>query len=125
MASQQIIQNIVGGSRHSNMNVINVSHCQNMYFETQGEGASSTSILRSIQGMETILEIEGVPRGRFEASRGPDGNPRLFECFGTSVYVIDKDPVPLPIRQKVFWIVQMFGADTSFTIDLVTFTSLV
>jgi len=92
MASQQIIQNIVGGSRHSNMNVINVSHCQNMYFETQGEGASSTSILRSIQGMETILEIEGVPRGRFEASRGPDGNPRLFECFGTSVYVIDKDP---------------------------------
>ena len=91
MASQQIIQNIVGGSRHSNMNVINMSHCQNMYFETQGEGASSSNILRSIQGMETIIAIEGVPRGRFEVSRGPDGNPRLFVCFGSKVYAIDTD----------------------------------
>jgi len=91
MSTQQIIQNIVGGSRHSNMNVINMSHCQNMYFETQGEGASSSSILRSIQGMETILEFDGAPRGRCECSRGPDGKPRLFVCFGTTLYVIDKN----------------------------------
>ena len=91
MSQQQVIQNIVGGTRRADMNVINMSECQNMYFETSGEGASSSSLLRSIKGLDKVLDIDGIPRGRFVASRGPDGNPRLFVVYYNKLYVIDKD----------------------------------
>ena len=90
MSRLQVIQNIVGGSRQSDRHSINMAYTQNMFGETQGEGATASKILRSIPGMTTLTDIDGTPRGSFVASRGPDGNERLFVAFGSYVYAVDK-----------------------------------
>ena len=91
MPNLQLLQNIVGGSRQADRRLLNSSYSQNMYPEPQGEGALSSSVLRSIQGMETRLELPGTPRGSFVASRGLRGEERLFVCYDTAVYAIDPD----------------------------------
>jgi hypothetical protein len=92
MANQTVLTNLIGGSRKSNMAKINSSFTMNMYSETQGEGASSTEILRSIFGTSVYLEMpEEKCRGIKLCSFGQDREPVLFAVFGTGVYVIRKD----------------------------------
>lgn len=88
--SKHILENMVGGSRQTDMNLISQEYSQNLVLEPVGEGAGPSSrILRSIPGLTTFLEVPGTPRGRFVASKGLNGQPRLFVCYDTSVYVID------------------------------------
>ena len=93
MARLQLLQNFVGGSRQSDRHSVNMSYTQNMFTETQGEGASASKILRSIPGMRLEAVIQGTPRGSFVASRGYQGNERLFVAFGDSVYAVDRNGV--------------------------------
>ena len=88
MPQDSLIQNLVGGWNTSDVRISNLSDSNNLYVETTGEGASSTSILRSIQGSTSILELGGRCRGLFEASRDINGKPVLFGVFGHSLYVI-------------------------------------
>ena len=59
-----------------------------MFQETQGKGAAADSILRSIMGTETVIDIDGECRGLFEADKGPDGFPTLFAVYGQRLYMI-------------------------------------
>lgn len=88
MPQTNLIQNLVGGWSVSDVRIANLSESINLYVETQGLGASSTQLLRSISGSTRILQLSGPCRGLFEASRGKDGKPVLFAVFGHSLYVI-------------------------------------
>lgn len=89
MAQVSIVQNVVGGWSISDIRVANMSDTVNMYVESQGTGASATSILRSISGTELYSKIcDKKCRGIYEASRGHDGFPVLFAVFGTDLYII-------------------------------------
>lgn len=89
MAQTSIIQNVVGGWNVSDVRIANMSDSMNMYPETQGTGASATSMLRSICGTSIFMKISNeYCRGLFEAARGNDGFPLLFAVFGTKLYVI-------------------------------------
>lgn len=84
-----LVSNLTGGWNKSDVRLANLSESINMYTETQGEGATSTSVLRSIQGSTLLLDISDRPcRGLFECSRGPDGNPVLFAVYGSNLYVV-------------------------------------
>lgn len=88
--TKSIVNNFVGGSRKSDMSLLSQDYTQNLDFEEFGEGAASRTVLRSIPGLTTVLGITGIPRGRFVASRGHDGRPRLFVVFGQNLYAIDR-----------------------------------
>ena len=50
MAQISLVENVVGGWAVSDVRISNLSDSINLYCETTGQGASSTSILRSIVG---------------------------------------------------------------------------
>ena len=88
--AQRIIQNIVGGIHRHEIEKVSRSFTSNMYPETVDANQSVTEkVLLSIKGTELALHMdEGPCRGMFRASRGQNGNPVLFGCWGSSVYVI-------------------------------------
>jgi hypothetical protein len=88
--AQRIIQNIVGGIHRHEIEKVSRSFTQNMYPETDDPDESTTNkVLLSIKGQELAMHMgEGPCRGMFRASRGSDGQPVLFGCFGNGVYVI-------------------------------------
>lgn len=88
--AQRIVQNIVGGIHRHEVSKVSRSYTLNMYPETVDTDQSMTNkILLSIKGTSLALDIgEGPCRGLFRASRGADGMPVLFGCWGSSVYVI-------------------------------------
>ena len=88
--AQKIIQNIVGGIHRHEIEKVSRSFSSNMYPETVDPDDSTTNkVLLSIKGNSLALHMEEGPcRGMFRASRGSDGNPVLFACFGSGVYVI-------------------------------------
>jgi len=88
--AQRIIQNIVGGIHRHEIEKVSRSYTQNMYPESVDADQSTTNkVLLGIHGTSLALHIqEGPCRGLFRASRGNDGNPVLFGCWGSSVYVI-------------------------------------
>ena len=88
--AQRIIQNIVGGIHRHEIEKVSRSFTQNMYPETVFADESTTNkVLLSIKGTSPAITLsEGPCRGMFRASRGPDGNPVLFGCWGSGVYVI-------------------------------------
>lgn len=90
--AQTILQNIVGGSRKSDIAKVCNALSVNMYQETQdGKQASSSAILRSIKGTELLLDMPTSNcRGLFRASRGEDGNEVLFAAYGNAVYLVRK-----------------------------------
>ena len=87
--AKRIIDNFVGGSRQSDKSLLSLSYTLNMYLEMQGTDSPSAAVLRGIRGHETYKAIDGTPRGSFVASRGFDGNPRLFTVFGEKLYCVD------------------------------------
>ena len=89
--AKKIVDNFVLGSRESDKHLLSCSYTLNMYLEKQGEDSPSNAVLRSICGMETMLNIKGYPRGSFIASKGYDKKPRLFTVFDNILYVIDKE----------------------------------
>ena len=88
--AQRIIQNIVGGIHKHELEKVSRSYTSNMYPETVNADQSITDkVLLGIKGQSLALHMEEGPcRGMFRASRGNDGNPVLFGCWGSSVYVI-------------------------------------
>lgn len=89
MPNVSLIQNMVGGWNESDTRLANLSDSVNLFPETQGQGASSTSMLRSISGTSLLLDISDRPcRGMFECARGIDGFPVLFAVFANKLYVI-------------------------------------
>ena len=95
-----IIQNIVGPWSKSNIKIANLSESINMFQETQGKGATTEAILRSIMGTEVVADIDGECRGLFEADKGPDGFPTLFGVYGQRLYMFvseDDNMVPYEI----------------------------
>lgn len=88
MPQVSLVENVVGGWNVSDVRISNLSDSINLFVETTGQGASSTSILRSIVGSTSLLELGGRCRGLFQASRDMNGNPVLFAVFGHSLYVI-------------------------------------
>lgn len=90
--AQRIISNIVGGIHRHEVEKVSRSFTQNMYPETvDSEQSTTNKVLLGIKGNSLALHIEEGPcRGLFRASRGKDGNPVLFGCWGSSVYVIRK-----------------------------------
>lgn len=91
MPAYNLIQNIVGGDRKSDARIVNLSENINLYVETTGKGASSTQILRSIQGTTDLIDLETneVCRGLFVPSRTYTGNIDTIICvFGDKVYVV-------------------------------------
>lgn len=88
---RKISNNIVGNWNKSDYGLVNNSSTVNMFVEQQGEGASSTSILRSIYGNELVASLDGTPRGLFVASRGYLDAPILYAVSGNKVYCIFKD----------------------------------
>lgn len=89
MPRVSLIDNIVGGQSQSDIRIANLAECINMFEEHQGEGASATSLIRSISGSSLLLDLSTRKcRGIFEASRGIDGFPVLFAVFGNELFVI-------------------------------------
>lgn len=90
MAKQRIIDSIVGGSQESNIAKVCKAVSVNLYPESQDGGqASSTNILRSIQGTSIMLKMpEKHCRGLYRASRGRKGSPVLYGVFGMHLYLI-------------------------------------
>lgn len=88
--SNKIIQNIVGGSRSSDIVKVCRAMSDNLYVETlDSSQASSSSMLRSIRGTELAMMMPEAPcRGLYRASRGYEGNPVMFGCFGVGIYII-------------------------------------
>ena len=88
--AQRIIQNIVGGIHRHEIEKVSRSFTLNMYPETVNADQSTTDkVLLGIKGQMLALHVgEGPCRGLFRASRGNDGQPVLFGCWGSSVYVI-------------------------------------
>lgn len=88
--AQRIIQSIVGGIHRHEISKVCQSFTSNMYPESVDADQSTTDkVLLSIQGTELAEHIgEGPCRGMYRASRGNDGNPVLFGCWGSGVYVI-------------------------------------
>ena len=94
MSTVSLINNIVGGQEDSDIRIANLSECVNMYIETQGDGASATSLIRSINGSTLLANVDEQNRkcrGIYEASRGADGFPVLFAVFGPRLYCITND----------------------------------
>ena len=91
--AQRIIQNIVGGIHRHEIEKVSRSFSLNMYPETVDSNESTTSkVLLGIHGQTLAMDVgEGPCRGLFRASRGQDGNPVLFGCWGSSVYVIREE----------------------------------
>ena len=88
---RKISNNIVGNWNKSDYGLVNQSSTVNMFVEQQGEGSSSTAILRSIHGNELIASLDGTPRGLFVASRGYLDAPILYAVSSNKVYCIFKD----------------------------------
>jgi hypothetical protein len=89
MAQAKLVNGILGGYQKSNIDKVCVSTSVNMYFERQGNMASSPAILRSIQGTKLALDMpEKNCRGMFRASRGFNGYPMLYAVFGSHLYLI-------------------------------------
>ena len=88
--AQRIIQNIVGGIHRHEIAKVCQSYSLNMYPETVDPEESTTNkVLLSIKGTSVAAHMpEGFCRGLFRASRGNDGNPVLFGCWGQYVYLI-------------------------------------
>lgn len=88
--AQRIIQNIVGGIHRHEIDRVCQSFTQNMYVEiVNSEQSMTNKVLLSIKGQALAERIgNGACRGLYRASRGNDGLPILFGCFGDSVYVI-------------------------------------
>lgn len=88
--AQRITQSIVGGIHRHEIEKVCRSFSLNMYPETVNSDQSATDkVLLGIKGQTLALEIgEGPCRGLFRASRGKDGRPLLFGCWGSSVYTI-------------------------------------
>jgi len=95
MAQAKLVSSILGGYQKSNIAKVCVSTSSNMYFEHQGDMASSPAILRSIQGTETVINMpESNCRGMFRASRGHNGSPVLYAVYGAHLYLIQEVTVP-------------------------------
>ena len=90
LMAQRIIQNLVGGIHRHEITKISQSYSLNMFPETVDENQSiANKVLLGIKGSSLAATIGESPcRGLFRASRGADGNPVLFGCFGSGVYVI-------------------------------------
>lgn len=88
--AQKIIQSIVGGIHRHEIERVSMSFSKNLYPETVDADQSTTDkVLLSIKGTSLAMDIgEGPCRGMFRASRGDDGNPLLFGCFGSGIYAI-------------------------------------
>lgn len=88
--AQKLISNLVGPIAKHEIGKVSQSYTQNMFTETVNETQSITDkVLLSIKGQSLALHIgEGPCRGMFRASRGYDGQPVLFGCFGSGIYVI-------------------------------------
>lgn len=99
--AQRIIQNIVGGIHRHEIEKVSRSFSSNMYPETVDADQSTTNkLMMSIKGTSLASHIgEGPCRGLFRASRGVDGEPVLFGCFGSGVYVIRENATPFKIGQ--------------------------
>ena len=87
--AKRIIDNFVGGSRQSDINLLSLSYTLNMYAEAQGQDSPAQTVLRSILGHETFVSLPGVPRGSFAVSKGYKSDPRMFAVFGAVLYAID------------------------------------
>lgn len=88
---QKIIDNFVNfGSDQSDMHILGMSYCQNLYPEiisNDSPHSNSKYYLRSILGFESLLEFPDIYcRGLFIAS----SIDRMVAVYGTSVYVIEK-----------------------------------
>lgn len=92
--AQRIIQNIVGGIHRHEIEKVSRSFTMNMYPETvDADQSICNKVLLGIKGQSLALHMdEGPCRGMFRASRGYDGSPLLFGCWGSSVYVIREVP---------------------------------
>ena len=99
--AQRIIQNIVGGIHRHEVEKVSRSFSSNMYPETVDADQSTTNkLMMSIKGTSLASHIgEGPCRGLFRASRGVNGMPVLFGCFGSGVYVIRENATPFKIGQ--------------------------
>lgn len=91
--AQRIIQSIVGGIHRHEISKVCQSFSSNMYPESVNADQSTTDkVLLSIKGSSLSLHVgEGPCRGMFRASRGSDGNPLLFGCWGSGIYTIRED----------------------------------
>lgn len=88
--AQRIIQSIVGGIHRHEIEKVSRSFSSNMYPESVDSDQSTTNkVLLSIKGTELATHVgEGPCRGLFRASRGEDGYPVLFGCWGSGIYVV-------------------------------------
>lgn len=93
--AQRIIQNICGGIHRHEIEKVSRSYSLNMYPESVNADQSTTDkVMLSIKGTTLAAQIgEGPCRGMFRASRGENGQPVLFGCWGSSVYVVRESSV--------------------------------
>lgn len=89
MARSKIIEGIVGGYNNSNVSKVGRSVTCNFVPESQGKGASTTMILRSISGTSMYKEMpESNCRGMYRVSRGFTGSSMLYVVYGANLYLI-------------------------------------
>ena len=88
--ARKVLTNFVGGIHRSEVDKVSLSWSENMYPETvDGDQSSTNKILLSVKGQLPAHTFDDGPcRGLFRASRGINGSPVLFGCFGGSIYVI-------------------------------------
>lgn len=110
---RKLTQNIVGNWNKSDYALVNQSSTTNMYIEQQGDGSSSTSILRSIRGNSLLESIPGKCKGIFVASRGYLNMPVVYYAANNDIYCIYEDINGNVDKERVLSI--------SDTLDRITF----
>lgn len=92
MAKKTFITNIAGTWNKSDLAKISNSQSINMYQESLDISQSYVSIIqRTIQGMDSYIDIEGIPRGIYTVSRGYNKKPTTYCVFGNKLYAIIAD----------------------------------
>jgi hypothetical protein len=92
MSKPRIIEGICSGYNNSNVSKVGKSVTCNFVPESQGQGASTKMILRSISGTKLYLEMpESNCRGMYRVSRGFTGSSMLYVVYGAHLYLIYED----------------------------------
>ena len=85
MSIVRLVSDVVGGSSKSDVRIANLSESVNMFPETQGEGSSASTMLRSVYGTKELCRPSTrACRGLLDSSLTGD----LYAVYGPSIYLI-------------------------------------
>lgn len=89
MGRKTFISNICGKQSKSDIAKVGNSLSLNMFPETVDASQDYVNVIqRSINGMTTLVSVNGTPRGMFTVSRGYNNKPTTYAVFDNTLYII-------------------------------------